>query len=1776
MRRRILSWIIVFALLVPLVASVPVTGAAAEPETGGADSESITADKIQVGDYIELGSYNGKPVKWRCIGYGSPTNPQRYSNVQNDYITDWNYVMYESDAASGEVPLFLADEVLCNKAFDAASAEGNAKQSSHNLRTESAQYGSNLWSDSNIRDWLNSDAPAGEVEWTCGNVPDAEHIAGSQGEENFPYDMEAGFLSNFTDEEQRVMMTVRQKQILGKPDADWTDNTKQYGYDRYNDTKTENISISSFPSDEYGRCYYRLSTDTMFLLDIKQADTLYKNCTADKLGSDYYQGEYFLRSPLVHSAQPDVYVKAFSSSKSSNIECISANSESGIRPAFYACETAKSVSGDGSKDNPYILRVPVTPDETISAKKIKVGDYVEMGTYYGEMIRWRCVGFDKILRYEEDGTPVRKDNGYKGIFSNDTERLEIVDLVQSQEWKEGYLPIMISEHVITFKPYDANCDDDANCEGTSHAYRTNEGKTSNCWSDSNLRSWLNSDAAAGEVEWLCGNPPDRSHVDQGVNAYDGEAGFLSNFTENELGAIKEASRKVVLSLTDKEKADVGTGRYETAQFKFYKEIQGYSDAYGEYVMDKMFCPDAWQIGVYEDYWRTDILNECGKATEQALAHRGFSYQTEPENYYPFWLSTPDFNDGSVYARFYDKSTGRTSITANASTGYTGVCPAFYLNVDAGFVQGDGSESFPYSFREPEERASVKTGEYVKMGTYNGEDILWRCVGEDNFGTLMVSDQILSVKPFDASGTTVIPAGGQGANATSHGRGWQGDTTSRKKYGSNYWSDSNLKSWLNSGADAGEVEWLCGNPPNSAHVLNGVNAYDDEAGFLNGFTRNEISAMHKCDPSAAGGTDWYRSVLPGTEGYELGYNMGISDGVVDYMGTPKPNIEIIDFGYDTYKYEKTYDRVFLLDAKQLKMIYNNRNYLGGKYYMARPTAACIAQSESGAGMKESSYFTYWMRTPSGATDEKMALVQADGSIADECAYNGEVGGVRPAFYIERNLTFAEGDGTKEAPYVIDSPEDKAAYEEAKEAESKIKEIPDKIELTEECEDKIRAAREAYDGLSQKAQALVLDKTLEKLSTAETELANLKAIDGVDKSVEDLVETMGDGITVDNIITVGEKIKAAHKAYDDLAPNLQAKVANYEALTTVETAYEEASTVTSVKIINLDESKKMELTLGTAAASAQLEAEILPATAAVVQKAEWSSSKEGIVSVIGEGVRVTVAAAAAGETEITVRAGQEADSCTVSVKEAPEDTVAVERIDLNQTEVQLDLKENQTVQLEALVYPANASNPSLEWSIDAKDVAIVTAEGNKATVTAAAAGTATVTVQSTAFPSIQKECKITVKADGGSAEDSELTDMEAEKALNDALHAAEDIYEYGSTSEENAAIYTPDTWNRFQEAYEAAKNLKADATPAEKKALADAADDARRALVPDASKLTENTANALANAMVSNTGNFEDVSWNDYEAAFGKLKEAAESGSATEKELAELLVLFHAAEKKLKADDDWLGAKQGLDSVLAAADTYLGKQSQYERAAWEAFMTAYNDAQDLSKATKATATQQAIEETAKALNDAVTKLLASPVKPADSTTQDPVSKNPAAEEPEEPEEPEIEEDDYKDIKGIRYSVTDVDKRTVSAAAVTSSKKKLTKVSIPDTVDIEGVMFFVTEIQSGGFKKCTKITKVTLGRNVQKIGNSAFEGCSKMTSLNVMETEKVSFGKKSFYNCKKLGKIIIKSKNSLFVKKAFSKTKRGASVTLSKKIAKNERNNIKKILKTAGIKNGRYKFK
>ena len=103
---------------------------------------------------------------------------------------------------------------------------------------------------------------------------------------------------------------------------------------------------------------------------------------------------------------------------------------------------------------------------------------------------------------------------------------------------------------------------------------------------------------------------------------------------------------------------------------------------------------------------------------------------------------------------------------------------------------------------------------------------------DENGPLMLSDKILCIKAFDAIGTDTTG---------SHGRGYDGGSD-RKKYGSNYWGDSNIRCWLNSTASAGNVVWTCGNPPVSDKVWNQAQYYAHEAGFLNQFTKNELKLI----------------------------------------------------------------------------------------------------------------------------------------------------------------------------------------------------------------------------------------------------------------------------------------------------------------------------------------------------------------------------------------------------------------------------------------------------------------------------------------------------------------------------------------------------------------------------------------------------------------------------------------------------------------------------------------------------------------------------------------------------------------------------------------------------------------------------------------------------------------------------------------------------------------------------------------------------------------------
>ena len=272
-------------------------------------------------------------------------------------------------------------------------------------------------------------------------------------------------------------------------------------------------------------------------------------------------------------------------------------------------------------------------------------------------------------------------------------------------------------------------------------------------------------------------------------------------------------------------------------------------------------------------------------------------------------------------------------------------------------------------------AGVQLGDYIQLGRYDGEPILWRCVSVDENGPLMLSDRVLcDYMPYDARTSENSVSG-------SHRR-----SSYRSKYGSNHWRDSDMRSWLNSDADAGQVEWLCGNPPKDGYIMGG-GAYDGKAGFLNDFTRDEAAAIK---------TVTQRSIVSHPE-YTAGY--------IDAPGADLPyntDIGSVADGYEGAHYENITDKVFLLDVKQLHTVYEN---LGGYY---------IGQNRSGVS------WNYWLRTPVTNCNHDMRYVSPQGSIGRDAPCKGYYG-VRPAFYLDAAYyAVTSGSGTAADPYVGAAP------------------------------------------------------------------------------------------------------------------------------------------------------------------------------------------------------------------------------------------------------------------------------------------------------------------------------------------------------------------------------------------------------------------------------------------------------------------------------------------------------------------------------------------------------------------------------------------------------------------------------------------------------------------------------------------------------------------------------------------------------------------------------------
>ena len=315
------------------------------------------------------------------------------------------------------------------------------------------------------------------------------------------------------------------------------------------------------------------------------------------------------------------------------------------------------------------------------------------------------------------------------------------------------------------------------------------------------------------------------------------------------------------------------------------------------------------------------------------------------------------------------------------SGYAGSAAEKYAKENGFRFVPVTSENAYYTLEDLNNGVSVQIGDYITLGRYYDEPILWRCVDIDENGPLMLSDRIIGIKPFDASGDS----SGMNENS-SHGRGNQ-SYHKRTVRGSNFWADSNIRNWLNSTAQAGEVAYTCGNVPNDAGIYGGLNSYESESGFLSSdnFSDEELSYIRETTQKVA--------INEVDKAFA-------SSGSKEHVYTD--NIEECVQNYDTDAFTmQVTDRMFFLNCVQLNAVYENFKDSGDQYWLAYPTEAAVEHSEyKSSDLRADKMWFYWLRDAMGDSSlpTHVRHVNPNGGIYFSWAHDDWHIGIRPAFYL----------------------------------------------------------------------------------------------------------------------------------------------------------------------------------------------------------------------------------------------------------------------------------------------------------------------------------------------------------------------------------------------------------------------------------------------------------------------------------------------------------------------------------------------------------------------------------------------------------------------------------------------------------------------------------------------------------------------------------------------------------------------------------------------------------
>ncbi len=147
--------------------------------------------------------------------------------------------------------------------------------------------------------------------------------------------------------------------------------------------------------------------------------------------------------------------------------------------------------------------------------------------------------------------------------------------------------------------------------------------------------------------------------------------------------------------------------------------------------------------------------------------------------------------------------------------------------------------------------TVKAGDTIVFGKYYDEDIEWRVlkVSEDGKEAVLVSKDILCMKAFDAAESGKFNHDKDGNDY--YAQESEADTNQELQVqvrGNSDWSVSNIRTWLNSSAEVVKYQDY---PPAQTAMSEHKNGYNNEPGFLHGFTEEEIAAIKEVSNKTAG-------------------------------------------------------------------------------------------------------------------------------------------------------------------------------------------------------------------------------------------------------------------------------------------------------------------------------------------------------------------------------------------------------------------------------------------------------------------------------------------------------------------------------------------------------------------------------------------------------------------------------------------------------------------------------------------------------------------------------------------------------------------------------------------------------------------------------------------------------------------------------------------------------------------------------------------------------------